>query len=370
MSDSAVRLSVSFVLIAMIAAVLGIITASRHRRRSLSPTVFTKLYAGERSAFVLVVILCLIDIMSALTSGATSKRELVDNVTGQGFAINLLWAIFHILSIRVIIRAKHRPVRSLFPLLAIVIVGLLSWLVMGQREFIFGFGLVGVLLYIHMKPGFRAIGIYLIVIAGAIVIVPVTQSFKSVFLGQDRSIVSSLDDLFGAEFMAPGRNLAVLLGHRSMVEPSMRGLPVLVQEVGRGLSVATIGTQFTSLNRWFNGEFRPSIGLGGSSGWGFTLIGAGWMVAGSVGVAVYFYFLGMGLSVLYASALKSPYWFSVYLVIAPIIVYTLRQDLSYGLGALLKQALLPLLLLLLAHSVVREATVNTRQFHDAGKSIQ
>lgn len=286
----------------------------------------------------------------SLSSGYSSKRELNDYFLSKYPFIVPLWVVFIVLSIRQIwiCFSKNKLLNQ-----HVIIAGIWSvmyWLVMGQREAIFGLGLVWLLLYMYRVQMKYRVPLLFGAILVFSAIEPVTASFKSVLVGEQ--LITELraeDFLYPAPYSGATRNLEILIENNIEI-PAQE---VLRRELLRPVTIMGLGQQTLSMSNWYNLILREQLGIAGSSGWGFTMIGSGLLLGGFLGIAGMFLVYGGILGGLFKFANSSFFWATIYLYVIPLSVYVLRQDFSYFLSSVGKQAILPLAFFTMIDWVVR-----------------
>src|SRR5690606_29654021 len=87
----------------------------------------------------------------------------------------------------------------------------LAWLVLGQREHLFGFGLIWLLLAMYRLTGAQRLCVLWAAVIAFAMVEPITQNFKSFLVGERRHDVLRREHfLYPAPYSGAARNLAEL----------------------------------------------------------------------------------------------------------------------------------------------------------------
>jgi len=286
----------------------------------------------------------------SLSSGYASKRELNDYFLSQYPFIVPLWVVFIVLSIRQIWICFSRNKLLNQHVIVAGVWSLLYMLVMGQREAIFGLGLVWLLLYMYRVQMKYRVPLLFGSILVFSAVEPVTASLKAVLMGdQPISELRAEDFLYPAPYSGATRNLEILIENKIDIPAQ----DVLRRELLRPVTIMGFGQQTLSMSAWYNIILREQLGIAGTSGWGFTMVGSGLLLGGFAGIAVMFVAYGGILGGLFKLANNSFFWATIYLYVVPFSIYVLRQDFSYFLSSVCKQAILPLAFFTMIDWVVR-----------------
>lgn len=306
-------------------------------------------FVFEIPLFYSLCTLCVLSMVYALASGYVSKRELNDYFMQDHPYVAHLWIVFIVLSIRQVWLCLSR--RKLFNthLITVACLATLYWLVMGQREAIFGIGLVWLLLYMYRISEKYRVPLFYSAIIAFTVVEPITASFKAVLVGDQRLIELRFEDyLYPAPYSGATRNLEVLIDYGVKVPPQ----EVLHRELMRPISVMGFGRSVLSMSAWYNTELREDLGIEGTSGWGFTLVGSGLLLGGIAGIVFVFLAYGTIIGLLFRFSTNSFFWITIYLYVIPFSIYVLRQDFSYFISSVGKQALIPMVFLTFVNRLI------------------
>lgn len=103
----------------------------------------------------------------------------------------------------------------------------------------------------------------------------------------------------------------------------------------------------SSVTSWFTNTFY----LGNTVQYGFTLIGEGYVTGGIVGVILISCIVGFIIKIFYRNFNRSIYWFSAYLYLITVIIYSIRMDLGTILAAIVKQIGLVLFIVVMIEQI-------------------
>ncbi|WP_193000267.1 O-antigen polymerase [Vibrio litoralis] len=265
------------------------------------------------------------------TSGATSKLE----ITRLGGIHTLGYYSTLILNILTLLRCVRLPVRSIYKdkMIIIIILYFVFYLIVaGERDIPFRF-LISCLIIYTVKTkafGFSKILSFLTIV---VIIVPISQMFKSVAVGGLSLNNFSLLMLFSNEFITTSRNLYSLLFFG--VEHS---LSFIFTDVLRAFLPSPIldSLDIMSTNKWFNTLYRTDNDFSGSAGWGLGLIPQGIIVGGYFGVYLIMTLVGIIIGSLYALRIKSQMYLLFYILALTVSIYCFRADLANYLSQIFK----------------------------------
>lgn len=158
-------------------------------------------------------------------------------------------------------------------------------------------------------------------------------------------------EIFHTEFKSSSRNLAILMENIPNHINFFYGKGILM-DLGRAFIPGFIFPHTTSSTIWFNEIFFPHFfQMGG--GVGFSLVGVGYLNYGIVGVVILFAILGYLIKKLYFN-LNNPIILVIYANFLPLFIFALRGDLSVIISQTLKHILLPIILVILIDSMLRD----------------
>lgn len=301
-------------------------------------------------ALVLPVIMYVF--MAILGSSALSKRDVLENLGVLDDIAGLLFTVLVVLYALRVIRHK-RPLSSKF-VVSMLTVGALFVLVMGQRDAIFRLGLVYLIVFFDKRNRSVFLPASCILIA-AVFLVPFSQFFKSFLLSGEVDVTrTGMELVLSNEFIAAGRNLYSLVYYG--VDHSYT---YLLSDMARAFAptIITPDLDIQSMTSWFNREYRIDHGFSGVSGWGFTIVGQGYVVGGYPGIAVVMSMYAAVLSIFYNMRYKNIYFYVFYILVFIASIYVIRADLANLFSQAFKISGLAVLFVYLAHSVFSKKTM-------------
>jgi len=302
--------------------------------------------------FFLSLIVCL-SLYFVFQSGSTSKLEAnqsnpIKSISDISFWTLTVIAIFR--SVRLKNKFHYDPVLVFFIFLASFYT-----LVTGERDIVFRVGFIALLIHFDRrhtqilsdtrKASSFAFTICLLI--SIAVLVPISQGFKAVLISESPGIQGfAFSTIFSNEFLSAGRNFYSLLLYRVESDFSHIGTDIL-----RAFLPSLLSDYFdiVSTASWFGSEFRVNNDFSGSSGWGFTLIGQGYLVGGIFGVFFISLLYGLIIGSLYNQRVSSIYWYAFYLLAFTTSIYVIRADLANLLSQIFKVGGFSVLILFVSH---------------------
>lgn len=299
-----------------------------------------------RKYILILSILVLLVALYAISIGVSSKREYLN--AAKGDVVLRFIVIAHVLSFSYFFYLVNKSLaigklyidRYFF---VVLVAMFLLFAIMGERDFVFRLFLVAFLLYCHLRfASTRFILFFMLVVA--IFLLPITQFMKG-FLVTGLSLADSnafdFESILFGEFASSSRNIHMLITYDwqydygySLFTDLLRSLPVF-------------GGGFSSTTQWYNEVYRVNHGIGGTSGWGFSLAGQGLITGGYLGVFVVFFLVGIISRIINSFAMKSSLSLAVYLVFISAVIYALRADLANLLSQGIKNPIFALISLLI-----------------------
>lgn len=209
------------------------------------------------------------------------------------------------------------------------VVGMVS-IITGERDYLFSYLLITILLLFHYKK-IKIISLILIAPLG-IILLPLTSSFKYFILTGKIFKASISNNIFlkflDGEFISAGRNLQILVSNNCY--NIFKG-KMLLNDFIRVFYSTGVSHQI-----WFNQVFFP---LSKHTKYGFTLTGEGYVNGGILGVIFVFILVGLIIRYLYLNSNKSFYNMALYLYMIPLFIYSSRADIANIISPLLKYGL-------------------------------
>jgi len=217
------------------------------------------------------------------------------------------------------------------PFKHIFIVGislLLITLFSGERDFVFRFLLVTVLLlWFFNILKFHHL---LIVVPSLGALLPLSTIFKYYFLRGTLFVYNSKNLLyliFAGEFESAASNLQIVINHSENTE-GVLGYKQLLIDV-----ISAFDSNIPSPSSWFTNTFFK----GSTTQYGFSLVGEGYVIGGILGIITVFVVMSLIVKCFYRKALKNIYCLCSYIYLVSVTIYSIRGDLGIIFSALLKQ---------------------------------
>ncbi|WP_379865413.1 O-antigen polymerase [Marinobacter sp. M5B] len=308
-------------------------------RKSLSSS-------SEKMFFGFLIPLVFLSFYFTFQSGANSKIEANQLNPIKVISDFIFWVLIAIAALRAI-RLKAGLIKDLW-LCLFTLTCFFYLIVTGERDIFFR--LIFILLVVHFDKKRNASFLFLLsLMLSVALLVPVTQAFKAVLLSGNLSLKSfGLFSIFSNEFISAGRNFysLVLFGVEHSAE--YLGNDILRAFLPSPIAV-DLGVQSTG--SWFGSHYRVENDFSGSTGWGFTLIGQGYLVGGFIGIAIISFIYALIIGTLYNYRTVSIYWYVFYLFALATSIYILRADLANLLSQTLKIGGLTVFGLFIAHRI-------------------
>jgi len=232
--------------------------------------------------------------------------------------------------------AKHKKI-SWGMLIGGGLASLVFSLVTSERDVLFRFGYTIILLLIAYNIIDRKK--LLIVFPTAMVAMTLSVYFKHYFLR------GTLNDTFirggnifsqflSSDFTAAGNNLQYLID-----TPGTKGLFGIQMYLTEFFNPILIGYKGTNPDYWFNSVIHHS-----SFGHAFTLVGTGYIIGGYFGVFLVFLTVAIIIKKFYVKSTVNLYWFTSYIYMSSVVIFSFRQSLRSITGAMAKHVLLAVIL--------------------------
>lgn len=319
----------------LIAFVVGVLLFSSRPpgvpRISLSPRLL------EVFCWVSLTV-CALLILYVIASGVTSKREFLNLVRAGGLDVAFNFfpfaTIVYILRLMVLSQSKtdfgfRKDVfdRLGMAMLAVFMVG---YGVTGERDFVFrlAFLIMVVIFAARYKYKFKYL---LLAVSALILILPFSQAAKAYLIsGGIQYEGYRTGDIFNTEFASAGRNTYYVISR------DLTGYAgeTIIWDIKRYLNFIFPDQQSTGV--WFNDYIRYSFGDHGTSGWGFSIVAEGYMNFGLWGPAALFFMIGVVSGLLYRRSGRNGFYYALYLLYIPTLIYVVRADLANYLSLAFK----------------------------------
>lgn len=313
------------------------------------PNSNLRYWSGVGDLFLLVLIaLMLYASLVFWSSGVVRKNEsIAQEVLPLAYAFRWFVTLF---TLRLVVKLgeKNPSVRRLVveALVGAVFLLLITVLI-GERDLFLSFSVVVGLVFLYYGVIQRR---HVLIIATILLaLIPIMQTTKTAFsrirAGETIQIFTNesfLVSLLSDDFAAAGRNFNLILE-----TTSQRGFfwgETILWDISRTIVPGNIVSSQHAA-KWFNDTYFAH-GVARGYGWGFSFAAEGYINFGFVGVYLWGLILVALVTILYHNSKKDVLYFVLYILAIPWILYTLRGDLYVLVSPLLKQALLPILIVL------------------------
>lgn len=293
--------------------------------------------------FYCVWFFCFMAMGWVLSSGFTTKREVIDSSSGSVLAYLMIF--FVVLGVLSTIRNVHlfSKEKRFFDWVATfsIFILLLGYGFTGERDFVFRYIFMFLIMYFTFKKKFSVIyPLAIILLLGFLL--PASQALKGAVIADhvDFSIVSQRS-IFENEFSSAGRNLQYVIDAGIS---DMNGITYL-WDLKRSIPFLEGGQ---STGKWFNEVLRHRYGDAGSSGWGFSLVAEGYINFGAKGVFFQYFFIGFITLLIYVFSGKNELVFIFYVFYMASLIYVQRADLANYIGFCFKVNLIVVLFIAFA----------------------
>lgn len=294
-----------------------------------------------RSIGYILAVIIILSLVFLWGSGFSRKSEIYAN---GGVLINLVFQLVYFqiafFTYSLYFQLASDMKINYFWLTVIEISVIMFSVATGERNYMFQillitiicYSLVGKIKWHHM----------LAIVSLALFVLPLSRSFKYFFLTREASSLFSANNIIyeflDGEFISAGRNLQLLTSNE--LSNYFKGRSLLNDFIRIFISTGY------SNQTWFHNMFFE----GHRTGYGFTLVGEGYVNGGFFGVVIVMVFVGLLIRSLYSYASKSKYGMFMYIFMIPYFIYSVRADIANILSALVKYAFLSLIVIKLINS--------------------
>lgn len=315
-------------LVSFCIAGLIVIAMSKKSQRNTIPDLdkYWGLKIPVKLSISISAFLIFLGIAEVSLSGAINKVEIrdLDSTFFQLSKYTIFFLIYGVLlySLSSLQRRNILSLLSSFSLFSSLAVTSLSLFILAQRDFIFRlvYGLAAV--YSFHKKSARSAALIGLLVAVALLI-PLFGELRGLFLTtRDIQFSNYWDGIFINEFRAPSRNLYYMI-YYGFEENHI----YFVYDILRSL-LSPFGDSIPTSSIWFNEVFRSQHALLNLSGWGFTIVGTGYLYGKSLGVVLVISSMSIVLHIFYFNRFRSSYWYVFYIVLLTSSIYCIRADLS------------------------------------------
>ncbi|MEN6473025.1 MAG: O-antigen polymerase [Syntrophaceae bacterium] len=267
------------------------------------------------------------------------------------------------------LRNLHRYGKQPYKILCLLVIYFfIAYLVIGERGIFFRMIVVITLLYTTTQKNinksiivaFLVTGIVLSTLMGYtknLLVKPDISSFLSstqlINIETPRDI---LYILLGSEFRSASDNMASLV---SMVPES---IPFFLGrstwwEIKSSMRIGVLADRESAMSSavWFAQTFYPG-GWDKGKGYGFALVGQGYLDFGLIGVILLFLILGLIIGFIYRQSCKNVLYFVFYINLVPIVMYSVRQSIAPIISQSLKHIVLPMFLMFCMGTIISVAS--------------
>lgn len=285
------------------------------------------------SLFKISSILLLLYVPIFIKTGYTSKQDA--NLNGGLFGYGIIsqaFIYFYIINVIITcIKLKRFPIRTLIIGLSI---SLSISLVIGERDVFLAILLLSFLIYYY----FFSISRLKIIVIGfcGVCLIPILGATKQITNKSEISIGNNsiIENILSGEFLSSGRNIETLMQNHNAW--SYKYGESILTDLSRSIIPSTIYPVKNSTG-WFNDKFNERASEG--FGYGFSYVGEGYIQGNQVGIVIWILILGVIIKFLYDRSQRNIIFMTAYLFLIPIIIYSMRGDLSYIISPLLKQVI-------------------------------
>lgn len=308
---------------------------------------------AERGILLLVSLVLYAVVAYALASGGLSKRyfvELSSGFFGLYYYFGLLGVYVYFV---VLARLGPRAIWDSYRYLTLffVISLFLIAISVGERDLVARL-ILGAIVVSSMHKKRKLASVIFFVFTLLIFVAPLSQLTKTLLTGgvSVSSFSVSESAFLLSEFSSASRNSYMLAYFGVEPEPYRFAID-LARSVVPSSMAQSLGLQSTG--SWFHEVFRELNDVGGTSGWGLGLVGAGMIYGGHIGIAGSVLLVVGSLRYLYRKSHRSEYWYAFYLSALLISIYSIRADLANFIGQTFKISLVLAVSLYVANKIVR-----------------
>lgn len=340
------------ILLELLALMVLLLIVSPKKNESLNNVELDKVSFDfgifNRLLYVLLVLLIVLGCVLVVRNGFSGKEDvysLGSTILKMIFRLPLICSLLYTLSvITIYAKTQKFPFKQMFITTgALLCITLFS----GERDFIFRFCILNVFILWYLK---------LLKLKHFFVLVPVgvfgtimSSSYKYYFLTGNISMLngSVLYLFLSGEFESSSRNLQELINNSSYTM-GIKGFQQLFYDF-----IAAFYSGVESTTSWFNSTFYGNSIIQ----YGFSLVGEGYVIGGTLGVVILFCIVGLIIKWFYRNANKSNYMLAAYMYFNTIVMYSIRADLSTIIAGIVKQIYLVLFILYLTETLSRKRTI-------------
>lgn len=292
-------------------------------------------------------------------SGVTNKSDL--KLTGSPFLI--LESSFSIIAIAYVIKLSvYLSYNKKIPWQIVIFTflwNMFAFLFSGERDYVINILVLTIfILHIFYQP----IQLWKLLIIGTLLLIfiPILQELKSGIL-QDNLTINLTDNILievlNDEFRTASQNLQRLL-YFSPYWNYFYGSTVLSDIMNIFVPGSIIELSMSS-TLWFNTTFYP-YHVAQGQGIGFTLVGDGYINFGIWGVIIWFTLLGWVIKFVYLRMNKNIIHQIIYIMMIPIVIYSIRDSSAVIFIQPLKRILVPIIIISVINQILIKLVFVTR----------
>ena len=333
------------------------------------------LLKGNKLFFLANFLLAMLLFVALFMSDITLKQERniqFSSIYMMDFVFYFMTISISVFLINLAIR-KHRKQFIIYSLLFAIFL-LITLMITGERGLFYRFVVIAIVIYYVFFQRtskawiliFVVLGLYAQYFLGSIKMVLLAKELGG-DLQYSIDMAGIIGNIFGSELITPSDNLALLLQEIPNRIPFLNGTS-FAWDIKRAFIPGMLFPReiFRSTDGWFTETFYPNLWSEGG-GVGFTLVGCGYINFGIMGVLILFAFLGIAMRLIYKISTATITTFIFYVNFIPILIQTIRSDLSMPIAQGIKHTFLPLLILLL---VGRFFNSNAKNSIELSKAIE
>lgn len=315
---------------------LIVVTPHKIKYSKLKPTN-NLIFTNDILLFAISIFLLLV-ILEISINGYEHKSEIYSEAsmfTFIGFRLALVLIILFAFTMSQF-ALKNNKVNKKIAVYVVLLMFLLFFF-SGERDLLIRTLVVFLFIYhILVKDNKLSKEIILIGIV-SLLLIPLMQQFKYFGLTGETNDTKHnfLIELLLSEFSSASKNLQILL-----LDHTVNGVfegATFVSATIRALNIENLfNINILSSNAWFNNKYFELE----RAGQGFTLVGDGYINYGYLGIIILFIFIGILVRILYALSNKNIFYFVLYIVSIPILMYATRADFANVLTQIFNQNVL------------------------------
>lgn len=311
------------------------------------------LFFDKKTIFITYLIFMVLTILCNVfffKSGFSNKGEAI---LSGGTRFNFIYNWTSLFTLLFLIRYRDSKL-FLYAMIFSFILFLFTSLNTGERNVILSYTLSVIILLVVFNKITREKSIVLFVLAGSCI--PILQELKTVFAKDLGDIISHTDSipfyvkLLQGEFRSASRNIDWLLSRESSYDISY-GLN-LIKDILVGFS--PISTGILNSQTWFNNTFFSEV-VDTGQGYGFSLYGSFYIAFYWPGLVILSIIYSCFIVIVYNNAKDNIFLFLLSILMITPLIYAQRGDLSVVLSFMIKQNLLPLIIVYLFSRLFRRA---------------